>query len=247
MVGENILSIKKGPHSKRSTSESRRIAFQDETFFETTIEKTEFKAELKSRISSVADPEVIDRLLEIMDTPYWYAEQAILILKSTSKHHHIAQVERINDAMRHIVQVLTIYAGNTEKQLSTLAITEDYLKRVSIESVRIIVDELYTSIQDVLKKPRFYYRFIFVSLPEKSKIDMHIEKIENYIEEGELRKNIGYWESSLYEYEKAYDEAILLKDLLPDPDEAKHKFFVTAISLVALVLSVILPLIFRFM
>lgn len=56
MVGENI-SIKKGPHSKKSTSESGRIAFQDETFFETKIEKTEFKAELKSKISSVAGPE----------------------------------------------------------------------------------------------------------------------------------------------------------------------------------------------
>lgn len=182
-----------------------------------------------------------------MDIPYWYAEQANLILKSTSKHHHIAQVEQINEAMHCIVQVLTIYAGNTEKQLSTLAIAEDYLKKASIKSVKIIVDELYESIQAVLKRPRFYYRFIFVSMPEKSKIDEYMENIENHLEEGELRKNIGYWESSLYEYEKAYDAANALKKLLPDPDEANHKFFVTAISLAALVLSVTLPIIFRFM
>lgn len=49
------------------------------------------------------------------------------------------------------------------------------------------------------------------------------------------------------EFHTAYDDILILKDLLPNPDEARRNFYTMLISIAALVLSVVLPIIFHFM
>ena len=205
-----------------------------------------FNTELESKISNAVDPEVVDRLFNVLGKPYEYAKQGILALESESKTHNIPQILRLKDAMDHIALALTTYAGDKKKQLSSLDMAEDCLKRVSIESIEIIVNELYSSTQEILEKPRFYYRLTFFSLPDEAKIDTHCKNIEYYLRDGQLRENMGYWESCLTAYERAYDEALTLKNLLPNIDEARYRFFVIFISIAAILISVTVPFIFHF-
>jgi hypothetical protein len=139
----------------------------------------------------------------------------------------------------HIVIALFEYSGEKEKQLRSLDLAEDHLRRASIESIEILVIELFFSIYRILKQPRFYYRLVCFSLPDKRKIDTHIKTVEYHLQRGrQLKGKIDDWELCLRKIEKAYDEATILKNLLPDIDEARYRFLMIFASIIAILVSV---------
>jgi hypothetical protein len=190
------------------------------------------------------DPEILGRLLEILDKPYKYAKLGILDLESKSRGYSLSQILQLRDALDHIAIALVDNREEKKKQLKSLDLAEDHLRRASIESVEILVTELFYSILRILEKPPIYYRIACFSLPEKDRLEEHFERIQYHMLEGRrLKGKIEDWELCLIEFRKAYDEAKALKDQLPDRNEARYRFIgvlgilisitATAISLIA--------------
>lgn len=182
------------------------------------------------------DPEIVERLLEILDKPYKYAKLGILDLESKSRRYSLSQILQLRDALDHIAIALVDNRGEKKKQLRSLDLAEDHLRRASIESVEILVAELFYFVLRTLEKPRIYYRIACFSLPERDKLEEHLGRIQYHTLEGRrLKGNIEDWELCLTEFRKAYDEAKTLKDQLPDRNEAKYRF----IGVLGILISII--------
>ena len=193
------------------------------------------------------DSDVLNRLVEILDNHYKHAQICIRDLESKSNSYILSQMIQLKEAFDHIADALTV-PRDKETQLKTLDLAEDCLKRASIESIKDLADEIHNSILEILKKPRIYYRLTFFSLPDKSNIEIRLKRIEYHLQRGcQLKDKGDDWKSCLVEFEKAYDEAVTLKNLLPDKDEARYRFFVMLISIIAVVVSVTMTFIFHFM
>lgn len=185
------------------------------------------------------DPNVQDRLYEIFHNHYKHARSNIQDLESKSKRHILSQIVLLEESFDHIANALTAYPEKKEKQLQELDSAEDCLKRISIESKENLADELYHSILKVLKKPRIYYKLVFLSLPDKDNIKMHLEKFEYHLDTGRfLKSKRDSRELCFKEFEKAYHEAKILENLLPSNDEAKYRFVVLLFSIIAVMISV---------
>jgi hypothetical protein len=184
-------------------------------------------------------PNVHDRLYEIFHNHYKHAKSSIQDLESKSKRHILSQIVLLEEAFDHIANAVTAYPEEKEKQLQELDSAEDCLKRISIESKENLADELYSSILKVLKKPRIYYKLVFLSLPDKVTIEMHLERFEYHFDIGRsLKSKRNSRRLCLKEFEKAYHEAKILEDLLPSNDEAKYRFVVLLFSIIAVMVSV---------
>ncbi len=198
-------------------------------------------------MSNQIDPEVMEKLLKLLDKPYKRAKLGILNLESKSKKYSFSQILQLRDALDHISIALVEHSGEKEKQLKSLDLAEDHLRRASIESIEILVTELFFSMLGLLEKPRIYYKFAFCPLPEKYKIDAQLKKIEYHLKRGrQLKGKIDDWELCLMEFEKAYNETVILKNLLPHSNEAKYRFFVILITIMAFTVSVAVAVISHF-
>lgn len=199
---------------------------------------TELEWEI-SKISNAINPEVQERLLELLDKPYRYAKISVSNLESNSMKYNSFYVLQLVKVLDHIVTALIGYPRDKEEQLKILKIAEDRLKRISVESLEAYVTEQFSSVVKALKKPRMYYRLAFFSLPEKSKIEVYVEDVKHNLLRGfQLRDKVEDWELCLMELEEALEGVKILKNLLPDADRVRYRFFVTLISITATVVSI---------
>lgn len=188
------------------------------------------------KTSSKIDPEVQDRLIEISGI-YKHINAFLLELESKSKYS-FTEILHSEDVLDQITIALTEYNGDKKKQLTALNLVKDYLKSASIKALDIFVDETSFLVLEYLKKPPIYYKLTFFSLPDKNKIRKHLKKTKYHLRTGQQLKDIN-WEFSLEECNKAYIVALNLRNLLPDSNEAKHRFSVILISLMSAATSVI--------
>lgn len=208
----------------------------------------EFNIKLGSEPSDAMDSEVRERLSEVLDKPYRYAKQGIHVLESESKKLNSFYLFQFIDAMDHIREVMEGYPKDKERQLNHLDEAEDILKRISTESFETYVAELFSPLEKCSKKPRIYYRLIFFPLPDKNKVDTYLTEVRQHLERGcQLKRRRNKWELCLEEFEKAYNGIEILKNQLPDENEASYRFFVILIPIMISVISVTITLILHFM
>lgn len=189
------------------------------------------------------DPDIVSRLLEILDKPYKLAKIGIFNLMSESKEYSPSLMLQFTSVLDHIEKSLIESAGDRKKQIMHLNIAEDYLRRVSIESREVRATEKYSSILECLKKPRIYYQLALLSLPSKNRIDTHIRIIEYHLQRGtQLKEGKTDWELCLKEYDEAYEEAVNLKNQLPDNDEVRFRL---AEIIIPIAISVVIAILFR--
>lgn len=200
--------------------------------------------ELEGKFGPI-DPEVQGRLIDLFAT-YNRVHVYLRDLERRSKNYSAFQTLHFKYVLDSLATTLIERAGDIEKQCALIDSTEDYLKDASIDIVETLATEVFSSIVTWLKKPRFYYTLAFFSLPDKSEIKIHTKTIKHHLRRGSQLKNTD-WELCFMEFNTAYEEILILKDLLPNPDEARRNFYTMLISITALVLSVVLPIIFHFM
>ncbi len=199
------------------------------------------ESEWDGKIYSIADPGVQERLSEILDKPYRYANLGILKLESNSRKHNPSYMLQLIEALDYIAKTLVDYQWEKDKQMKSLDMAEDLLKSISVESIEAFVTEQFALIVKCLKKPRIYYMITFSSLPDKSEIEAFTNHIKFHLKRGFELKNRGdNWELCLMEFEEAYRWIEILKNLLPDPDKVRYKFFVIFISILAMLTGVVL-------
>ncbi|KYK29139.1 MAG: hypothetical protein HXS48_07270 [Theionarchaea archaeon] len=189
------------------------------------------------RMPTIIDPDVQNQLIDILEI-YKSATAYFLNLESKSKKYNFSRVLQLKDILDQISAVLTEHLGDKEKQLISLDLIKNHLRTASIENIESLIAEMYSSILRCLDKPRIYYKFTFFSLPDKSKIDAHIETIKYHLRRSHQLGDRN-WEFCLEEYKKAYKETLILRNLLPDSNEAKYRFFVILISLISATMATI--------
>ncbi len=198
--------------------------------------------------SDAVDSEILERLSEVLDKPYNYANLGIHALESESKKLNSSYWSQLIDAMGHIREVLVGYPGDKKSQLDHLDEAENILKRISIESFETYVTELFSPLEKCSKKPRIYYRLIFFPMPDKNKIDTYLAEVRQHLERGrQLKRRRNKWELCLEEFEKAYEGIEILKNLLPDDNEAKYRIFMVLIPIMALFVSIAVTIVLYFM
>ncbi len=194
------------------------------------------------------DPDVQKMLLRILDKPYKRAKLCIYNQLSRSKRYNPSQIVQLTSVLDHIAKALIEYSEEKENQLKSLEIAEDYLKIVSTESVESEITEILSDAQKCLERPRIYYRLTFLSLPDRNKMETDIKNVEFHLQRGRQLKEVkGGWELCLMELNEASDKAVILKNQLPDDDEARYRFSMLLIPLITAVVSVIITIIIQFL
>ena len=198
-------------------------------------DSSNLKSSQLKNLSNVIDPDVqrlLIRTLDIRECTYTFLQE----LESRSKH---CFTELLNPEITLEFLAITLRKdSNKKEQLNILDKAIDDIQEASINAVTSFVDETSSLLEECLKNPPIYYRLIFVPLPDFEKIKKHYSRSKHHMHMSRQLKDID-WESSLDQCRRAYNEALNLRNQLPDTNESEYKFFVTSISIISLVIGVI--------
>jgi hypothetical protein len=186
-------------------------------------------------LSTTIDPDVQELLVEIFEI-YTCTHEFLLELESQSRYE-VTDILQHEDILDYITYVLTEHSGTTESQLRTLNLVKNHVERVPIEAITIFVQETDHFASEYLGKPSLYYTLTFSPLPDKNRIRKYLKKTKRHLRMGRQLKDTD-GEYCLREFNKAYVGALSLRNVLPDRNEVRYRFFVILISLTSAAVAV---------
>ena len=202
--------------------------------------------EWRSRIYNI-DLEVQKKLAELFDRPYKYAKLGVFYLESSSRKLNATYMLRFIEATDYIRKALVECAGDKKRQLKYLNRAEKILKRISTETIETYVNQLHSSLLNVLQKSPAYYQLTFSSLPDETKTETYLTDVQYHLDRGkELKQREEDWEYCMEEFEKAYEEIEILKNLLPESNESKYRFYAILVPIITFMIGVLITIILHY-